>query len=241
MEKIITIENLRSFAYCNDSICKRPIKGLAVSFFGLGGTTMYAEDPETGILLAEHGILYVVPYQNPWAWQNRQNIAFTEEILDVLFEAYALPEDLPIVSTGGSMGGLSALVYMVYAKRTPVACIANCPVCDVPSHFHERADLPRTLYSAFYHYDGTLQEALRSISPLHLVEKMPADAKYYIFHCEEDNKVNKQIHSDRFVEKMQKAHQIQYFPVPDRGHCDLPDETRAQYRQLIINTIATHK
>lgn len=241
MEKIITIENLRSFAYCNDSICKRPIKGLAVSFFGLGGTTMYAEDPETGILLAEHGILYVVPYQNPWAWQNRQNIAFTEEILDVLFEAYALPEDLPIVSTGGSMGGLSALVYMVYAKRTPVACIANCPVCDVPSHFHERADLPRTLYSAFYSYDCSLQEALRSISPLHLVEKMPADAKYYIFHCEEDNKVNKQIHSDRFVEKMQKAHQIQYFPVPDRGHCDLPDETRAQYRQLIINTIATHK
>lgn len=237
MEKIITMENLRSFAYCNDAICKRPIRGLAVAFYGLGGTTMYQEDPQTGIRLAEEGILYVVPYQNPWAWQNQQNVSYTDEILDVLFQAYNLPENLPIVSTGGSMGGLSALVYMVYAKRTPVACVANCPVCDVPFHFTERPDLPRTLYSAFYNYDGTLQEALLSISPLHLVEKMPADAKYYIFHCEEDTKVNKKLHSDRFVEKMQKNHHIQYIPVPDRGHCDLPEDIRAQFRQLMIDSV----
>ena len=237
MEKIITIENLRSFAYCNDHICKKPIRGIALSFFGLGGATMYHEDPETGILFAKHGILYIVPYQNPWAWQNRQNIAYTEEILDVLFQTYDLPEDLPIVSSGGSMGGLSALVYMVYAKRTPVACVANCPVCDVPYHFTERVDLPRTLYSAFYHYDGTMEQALKTISPLDLVDKMPANADYYIFHCEEDQMVNKQIHSDRFVEKMQKSHRIQYYCVPDRGHCDLPEETRAQFRQLIIDAV----
>ena len=57
-------------------------------------------------------------------------------------------ENIPVVSTGGSMGGQSALVYCAYSKRTPVACVANCPVCDTVFHFTERPDLPRTLYSA---------------------------------------------------------------------------------------------
>ena len=196
MEKIITIENLRSFAYCNNQICKKPIKGIAISFFGLCCDSMFFEDTEDGIRFAENGILYVVPYQNPWAWQNKQNVSYTDEILDVLFKEYNLPDDLPIVSTGGSMGGLSALVYMAYAKRTPVACVANCPVCDLPYHYTERPDLPRTLYSAFYNYDCSLQDALKSASPLDLVDKMPVNSRYYVFHCEADNAVNKQKHSD---------------------------------------------
>lgn len=237
IEKIITIENLRSFAYCNNQICKKPIKGLAISFFGLGRMEMFSEDTEEGIRFAEEGILYLVPYQNPWAWQNRQNISYTDELIDVLCEAYDLPDDLPIVSTGRSMGGLSALVYMVYAKRTPVACVANCPVCDLPYHFTERPDLPRTLYSAFYHYDCTMQEALQSASPLDLVDKMPVNATYYIFHCEEDQAVNKQNHSDRFVNKMEENHTVHYYAVPGRGHCDLTDEMRALFNEHIINSI----
>lgn len=237
MEKIITIENLRNFAYCNNQLCKKPITGLVVSFFGLGGASMFSEETENGVLFAEEGILYVVPYQNPWAWQNKQNVSYTDEIIDVLFEEYNLPDDLPIVSEGGSMGGLSALVYMVYAERTPVACVANCPVCDLPYHFTERPDLPRTLYSAFYNYDCSLQEALKSASPLDLVDKMPVNSKYYIFHCEEDNAVNKQKHSDRFVEKMEEKHNIHYYAVPNRGHCDLTDEMRNLYNEHIVSSI----
>ena len=85
MEKIITIENLRNFAYCNNQLCKKPITGLVVSFFGLGGASMFSEETENGVLFAEEGILYVVPYQNPWAWQNKQNVSYTDEIIDVLF------------------------------------------------------------------------------------------------------------------------------------------------------------
>ena len=237
MEKIITIENLRYFAYCNNQICKKPIKGIAISFSGLGGASMFSEETEDGIRLAENGILFVVPYQNPWAWQNKQNVSYTDEIIDVLFKKYDLPDNLPIVSTGGSMGGQSALVYMVYAARTPAACVANCPVCDLPYHFTERTDLPRTLYSAFYNYNCTLQEALESASPLHLVDKMPKNSKYYLFHCEEDRSVNKHKHSDRFVEKIKKEHNITYYAVPDRGHCDLPDETKQLYNEHIISSI----
>lgn len=238
MERIITAENLHSFAYCNNHICKKPIKGIAVSFFGLGGDSMFFEETEDGKRFAEEGILYVVPYQNPWAWQNKQNVSYTDEIIDVLFDEYDLPDDLPIVSTGGSMGGLSALVYMVYAKRTPVACIANCPVCDLQYHYTERSDLPRTLYSAFYNYDGSMQDALKSASPFDLVDKMPIESKYYIFHCLEDKAVNKQKHSDRFVERMKENHDVIYHAVPDRGHCDLTEEMWKLYNRYIVSSIS---
>lgn len=237
MEKIITIQNLRSFAYCNNQICAKPIKGIVLSFFGLGGATMYNEDTEEGYKFAEKGILYLVPYQNPWAWMNRQTVDYTDELVDTLFKEYNLPESLPIVSTGGSMGGLSALVYTAYANRTPVACVANCPVCDLPYHFAERPDLPRTLYSAFGTYEGTMEDALCSASPLHLVDNMPIKSNYYVFHCEEDKAVNKQKHSDRFVEKMLLKHKVEYYAVPERGHCDLTEEMCEKYNQCILKSI----
>lgn len=236
MEKIITYESLRSFAYSNDRICSGPIRGIAVSFFGLGGAAMFSEDTKEGKFFAEHNIIYIVPYANPWAWMNRQTAAYMDEIIDVLIRHYDLPDNLPIVSTGGSMGGQSALVYMVYAARTPTACVANCPVCDLPFHFTERPDLPRTLYSAFGTYDGTMQEALESASPFHLADKMP-DSAYYIFHCEADLAVNKQKHSDRFVEKMTANHTITYYAVPERGHCDLTPEMWQKYNDAIVQSI----
>lgn len=164
MEKIITHENLRSFAYVNEDICARPIRAICLEFFGLNGNAMYSEDTERGKLLAKEGILLVIPYANPWAWMNRQAVALADEIVDVLIAAHQLREDIPVISTGGSMGGLSALVYTRYAKRTPAACVANCPVCDLPYHFTERPDLPRTLYSAFGSYEGTMEDALRTAS-----------------------------------------------------------------------------
>ncbi|MBQ7975611.1 MAG: hypothetical protein IJ300_08010, partial [Clostridia bacterium] len=119
MEKIITYETLNRFAYVNDKICKKPINGIAISFFGLGGMVMHDFDPPEGEYYAGKGILYVIPYNNPWAWMNKQAVAYTDEIIDVLIKQYELSEDIPIVSTGGSMGGLSALVYTAYSKRTP--------------------------------------------------------------------------------------------------------------------------
>lgn len=215
---------------------KKPVKGIAISFFGLGGAAMFSEDTEEGKMFAEKGIIYIVPYNNPWAWMNRQTVNYTDEIIDILIEQYNLPDNIPIVSSGGSMGGQSALVYTFYAKRTPVACVANCPVCDLPFHFTERMDLPRTLYSAFYTYDMSLDEALKSASPIHLVGNMP-NVKYYIFHCESDLAVNKEKHSDVFVGKMKEQYDIVYHTVPGRGHCDLTDEMMKLYNDYICKSI----
>ena len=71
---------------------------------------MIKEDTKEGIYWAEREVLYVIPYNNPWAWMNQQTVDFIDEILDVIFEKYGLPKHTPIVSTGRSMGGLGALV-----------------------------------------------------------------------------------------------------------------------------------
>jgi len=235
MERIMTYDTLRYYTYSNDKLCKGGIRGIVLSFYGLGGQKIYAEDEhdEIATMLAEHNVVYLIPYNNPWAWMNRQAVDYTDEIVDVIMNHYHLPESTPIVSSGGSMGGLSALTYMAYAKRIPAACVANCPVCDLPYHFTERPDLPRTLYSAFGGYDCSLEEALQSASPLHLAKagKMP-DVQYTIFHCTADMAVNKEKHSDAFLKVLPFA--VTYHPVPDRGHCDLTPEFRAMYNDAIV-------
>ena len=230
-------ENLRSFCYVNDHLCKKPIKGIVISFFGLGQMAMYQNDFTQGEFYAEKGILYVVPYHNPWAWMNHQAVAYTDEIIDVLMEKYHLNKTIPIVSTGGSMGGQSALVYTAKAKYTPVACVANCPVCDVVYHYTEREDLPRTLYSSLFHESGTMEDALKSISPLHLIDKMPK-VKYHIFHCEKDMDVNMDAHSKKFVSELcKRRYDFTFDVVEGRGHCDLTLEMQRKFAEDIINAI----
>ncbi len=233
MEKIITYENLRSFAYSNDKLIKGKIRGIVLDFYGLGGMHMHSGDFASAKEYARDGILLVIPYTNPWCWMNSSAVAYTDEILDVLFEKYSLPSDTKIVSSGGSMGGLSALVYTYYAKRTPVRCVTNCPVCDLPYHFTEREDLPRTLYSAFFDLDTTLDEALKAHSPLHLAPKMPK-IPYFVFHCEDDDAVSLQMHSEKLVSAMQ-GHEISLEKIPLRGHCDLSPEATIRYRTAILN------
>lgn len=236
MEKIITYDNLRNFAYSNDHLIKGEIKGIVLNFYGLGGMTIHDADPGDAIEYAEKGIIYLIPYTNPWCWMNKQAVEYVDEIIAVICEKYNLDKSVKIVSTGGSMGGLSALVYCVYAQITPCACVTNCPVCDLVYHYTERPDLPRTLYSAFGLYDGTMDEALKSCSPLHLVDKMP-NIPYTIFHCEEDKSVNLEQHSEKFVVAMQEKHQIELKRVPFRGHCDLSAEMRVEYNNSIVNAL----
>lgn len=237
MEKIINYENIRKFAYVNDAICKKPIKGIMIWFSGLGGMKMHNSDFTEAEFYAEKGILYVFPYNNPWAWMNKQAVSYTDEIIDVLFEKYNLAEDIPIVSSGLSMGGQSALVYTVYAKRTPVACVVNCPVCDTVFHFTEREDLPRTLYSSLFNEPGTLDDALKNISPLHLIDKMPK-VKYHIFHCNEDEAVNIDAHSEKFVAEMKRRnYDLTYDIIVGKGHCSLTLDMGRKFADYIIDSI----
>ncbi len=237
MNRIITWENLDSFAYTNREIVEGEPKGIVISFMGLGGaTTHFGAQATDGVTWAKKGILYVLPYNNPWCWMNRQAVGYTDEIIDVLFDHYGFAESFPVISTGGSMGGQAALVYTRYAKRTPKACFANCPVCDMPFHFTERPDLPRTIYSAFYNEEGDLDTVLRRFSPLHLAAEMP-DVPYCVFHCTADKAVNIDAHSEKFIEAM-KGHRVTYIKVEGYGHCQLPADVLSDWFNRIEAEIA---
>lgn len=220
------------FAYTNQELLKDSPKGIALSFHGLNGSAMIQEHTSFAYACAEKDVLLVMPYDNPWSWMNDQAVKMVDALITAIQEKYG--KDLPVVSTGGSMGGLSALIYSRYSSHRIVACAANCPVCDLPFHFTERPDLPRTITSAVSHYEGTMEAAIEGLSPLHQVEKLPR-IPYIVFHCEKDQAVNKEKHSDRLVHAMRQAqHCITYVPVPDKGHCDLSPEAKAQYEAFIL-------
>ena len=71
----------------------------------------------------------------------------------------------------------------------------------------------------------------------HLVDNMAVASDYYIFHCVKDLAVNKQKHSDLFVEKMAAKHKVNYYAVPEREHCDLTEEMWVLYHKCIVDAI----
>ncbi|MBQ7475182.1 MAG: prolyl oligopeptidase family serine peptidase [Clostridia bacterium] len=226
---MINYENLRSFAYCNDRLVRGAPRGIVLSFGGLGFSEMYGEDTAEGKYFAGRNIIFAVPYLDPWAWMNRAAVLTTDRIVGALTAKYG---ELPVVSSGGSMGGQSALVYTRYAARTPAACVVNCPVCDMEYHLTERPDLPRTMFAAFSS-PRPFDEELRSRSPLRLVNELPR-VPYTVFHCDCDAAVNIDAHSRRFVAEMERAgHDVTFLTVPGRDHCDLPPEYLGWYRVAI--------
>lgn len=231
---VICADNVNLFAYVYADPAKESYKGIVLVFHGLGGgnemTSLPMEEYE-----GAHDYILVYPYNSPWSWMNDTSVKMADEIVDAVIAKYGLPEDVPVISTGASMGGLASLVFTHYTKRTPVRCATNCGVCDLPYHYTERADLPKTLYCAFAHYDCTLEEALLRTSPLHLVETMP-HIPYYIAHCDEDGAVNKQKHSDRMVQALRETghNVVAYDEVPGKGHCQLEDEHLLAYYRFIF-------
>ncbi|MBR4749565.1 MAG: prolyl oligopeptidase family serine peptidase [Abditibacteriota bacterium] len=233
----IDLDNISSFAFTNVSIVKKPVKGVVISFHGLGYNGMIGEQNDYSRSMAEKGIVYIFPYYGPWSWMNRSGVRFTDAVVEAVFKGFSLPKNTPIVSTGGSMGGLSALVYPVYARRTPVAVAADSPVCDLVYHFGERPDLPRTLVAAFADYDCSLDEALRSASPIDLVKKMPK-IRYYIVHGDKDAAVNKKAHPDRLVPEMKRAGlDVTYVEVPGMEHCNMGDAAEGYYSFIEANIL----
>ncbi|MBR6915809.1 MAG: prolyl oligopeptidase family serine peptidase [Clostridia bacterium] len=226
---MITYDNLRSFAYSNDKLIRGAPRGIAVSFSGLGCAAVHDSDTEEGRAFARENVIFLIPYHDPWAWGNSACVKLADESVAALCEKYG---DLPVCSTGGSMGGQGALVFCRYSESSVVSCVVNCPVCDTVFHFNERPDLPRTMYAAFSGSDDFNAE-IRARSPLHIAEELPK-IPYTVFHCEKDGAVNISAHSEKFVEKMRSlGHNVTYIKVPGRDHCDLPeDEKRAFFNTV---------
>ena len=233
---VIAPDTVDQFAYSNQALLLGTPRAVALNFHGLNAVALRTEPTAFEIACAEHDVLSIWPYYGPWSWMNLASVRYVDDIVDAFYTRLGLPRETPLLSTGGSMGGLSAIIYTRYAHRTPEACFANCPVCDLPYHATERPDLPRTVYLAFARYECGLEQALIMHSPLHQVQYLP-DIPYYVVHGTADTAVNKARHSDRFVAAMrQYGKRVTYVEVPGMTHCDLgsfPD-VQADYLSSIF-------
>ena len=216
---MMDMDEIRDVAWIPDDRLAGPARGVGLVFHGLGhtGDRTGPSTEELGYLAA--GGLVVFPYYGPWAWMNRRARAFVDDLVESVYRCFALADDLPVVATGGSMGGLSSLLHARYAHRPVSACLANAPVTAMAYHFRERPALPKTIRHGYRDHPGGLDAALAEHSPLRFVDEMP-DVPYLLIQGDQDKLVSKAHHADPFVAEMRRlGRDIQYVEVPGMGHC----------------------
>ncbi|MDR0866736.1 MAG: prolyl oligopeptidase family serine peptidase [Candidatus Symbiothrix sp.] len=236
----IDIKVAKEIAWIGDNQVKGPIKGVILTFHGLGASEVKSEANEEELVWANNGYLVIYPYYGPWGWMNRQARDMVNQIVEAVYAEYNLPDTTPLLAYGGSMGGFSAILYSRYAKHPVTACIANCPVTDIKFHFSERVDLPRTFRVAYWGYDDkTFEERMAEHNPMDQVEYMP-DIPYFIMHITGDPAVNKKIHSDRFVAKMREnGKNVTYKEIEGEGHCGpIPDDVHVEKENFILGFLS---
>jgi dipeptidyl aminopeptidase/acylaminoacyl peptidase len=206
------------------------IRAVVVRFPGLGSTGMRDAADPTELELGDRGILTVWAWQDPWGWMNAQTRDLYDDVVTAVRARLRIASEVPLIASGGSMGGHAALAYAFTSRLRVHACQANCPVCDLPFHYGERPDLPRTMHHAFRSYDD-ISAALREHSPLHQADRLP-DIPYQIIHGVKDQAVGKAKHSDALVDTMRRRGlRIEYIEAPDMAHCG--PVTYEQHRRMI--------
>jgi len=211
---------LRQMAWLNDAWLKQPVRGVALSFHGLGGGIHGAAASTLEREYGEMGVLVAHPYYGPWSWMNREARALVDDLVATVYARFPLGDGVPLFSTGGSMGGCSALLYTRYGKKTPAATIAMFPVCDTVFHYTERPDLPASFYCAYGHYAEPMRACLVEHSPLAQAGGFPRQP-YLFVHGDADRAVSKARHSDKMVAALRKlGHEVEYLEIAGMGHGD---------------------
>ncbi len=239
MKNEINTTNLDYFAFNNIKFLKAKPRGIVTRFKGLTMDVPLKDLLLEGRKYAKANILFLYPYTSPWAWMNDEAIFFIDSVLDAAREA-ADVENAPLVLFGESMGGHGVFLYSIFGRHKPNACAAVCPVCDLVFHVNEQKSILTSLYSAFSHYSGTLEENLREYSPLNLVDRMP-EVPYLIIHCRADKLVNVDNHSEKLrLAMLRHGMNIEYFVEEDSGHCELKAGTVNLLDKFIISNISNN-
>jgi dipeptidyl aminopeptidase/acylaminoacyl peptidase len=149
---------------------------------------------------------------------NREARDMTEEIIAAVYRDFDLPADTPLISAGGSMGGLSALLFCRYTARKVAACSVCSAACDIMAAYTDYPGRPRVLHYPFAGYAGDFWDVMKEHSPLHQVAHMP-DIPYQLIHGAADDGVPHDRHSLPFVQAMRKlGRNVEYIEVPGLGH-----------------------
>ncbi len=224
--KYICEENIVDYAFLNMDTLKFPVKAVCVDFHGYTDATTYSESPAKARLLGEQGIAWVFPYYSVWAWMSESSQMFNEQVIDAVYQKLQIPDSTPLIITGGSMGGLTALCYLIYGKRKAAACAVNCPVTDMAKFFELVPDARRAILSAHIWAERPLRTIMDMYSPINLVDKLPK-IPYLLVYGEKDERITENF-MPQFLEKMkEKGHNVTHMIQKNMMHCDIDKHEEA--------------
>lgn len=221
-DRVITKESYLHYCATNEHLIKGEVRAVAVEFPGLDGNSClsgrYTFDRLENAFaseLAECGILLSYVFAGPWSWMNDAAVKMTDGVIGALFDKYV---SLPLLLSGGSMGGHGALVYAAYGKYRPSRVAVSCPVCDLTALYPHERFWPSTVYHAFGGEED-YSKALYEHSPLYITNKLP-DVPYFIISCEKDAVIAPETHFEPLIKKLiGEGKELTVHRMKDAGHC----------------------
>ncbi|GHU72251.1 hypothetical protein AGMMS49992_07800 [Clostridia bacterium] len=232
-------DNLSDVAFVGGKYVTGDVRAVILRFHGLGFTGAKTSLDMDELEWASHGGLIVFPYYGPWSWMNAGARKFVDAIVERVYDEFKLADSVPLIITGGSMGGHAALNYAHYSQRKPAAVVSLYPCIDTEYHSTERPDLPRTFILA-YGMDGRpIKEVFHENSPTFHADTMPR-VPYLVLHGDLDKAVSKSVHSDVFVKNMREAgHDVEYIEAWGMEHGPFIDlELYRRYVDFVSKAIA---
>lgn len=227
MDKNYLKEHFHKLCLSNADLIKGEIKGIALYFTGLGHTSQPGNDMVAAPVCTENGILYILPFYNPWSWMNKKTVDYVDAIVDAAMELYGIPQNAPVGIYGGSMGGHNTFHYAVKSKHNIVAAALLCPCCNVE---YEMAYSTNTIFRSYF--EAALEDTddftsyIHDNSPVNMVEKLPKIPYLFAVGLKDLVLVPSQ-HSDLMIEKMAAAgHTVERQDYPEVAHCNLPHRDR---------------
>ena len=239
-ERYIHPETLEYYCNTNGWALHTPVRGFVIEFPGLGGGSCLGGDltkadytGELALALAQQGILLAYMFMGPWSWMNKGAVRITNAVVKAIKAKYALSDEVPYVVMGGSMGGLGALLYTAGAATMPTACLSVCPCVNVPDRFTAHPEFPRTFVRAVADYELSIEEGLKTISPIHRLEEMPDIPYFLINDC--DDEVFPEAQLDEYVFELRKrVSSVEYEKLIGCKHGELTSSAREQIYRFLV-------
>ncbi|PWM45709.1 MAG: hypothetical protein DBX47_03980 [Clostridiales bacterium] len=239
-ESKITFENLSLFCATNAETAESfagEIRGIMLEFHGITDQSLTG-NPGVKRRCDSEKVLYVFPGNGPWNWMDRTAVRMTDMIIDVLIEHFKLDKNIPVVSTGHSMGGAGALTYSVYSKHNVTAVAADSAVCDLFVFADYYPNAWRGYMRAVGDYeDMSFDEAVKSISPVHLIDKMK-NIPYFLVHGAADTDVLATTNSDVLNDLLsEKGYNVTYKRPENMTHVVMPAAIEKLYFEFIFSNM----
>ncbi len=235
----ITADTVNRFCNTNEALLKNAPKALVLEFPGLGGNSCLGGVMNYSVYnnvytrrFAEKDILVAYLFTGPWSWGNKSAIKIADGVVDALLEKHSM-SNVPIVVSGGSMGGQSALIYCADSRHKITACAVACPCFDVHGSYTKTPDLTRSVISAVAGYNTSIEEALKRISPLYRINDMQ-DIPYYIL-CDSEDELFDAKGMKKYAQKLNYRilSGVRFVLLPGLSHGIFTPEERENFHEFI--------